>query len=185
MDTPDGEHLAVIDDILSEGLAIMAGTYSLTSAGITLANQAVTLVFLNPAAAPALDLGFRRFWVGQSNNMASAQQRVQLNTQVTAFPTLVSATPTKLAVADSASIITGGTAGAAGTCGINASGEGAGAKTIIWADTFNVVNGWLLVLTPEEQIEQASGATSGLGLHLPAAPGTLSNWAFGCTWIEG
>lgn len=162
----------------------MAGTYSLAAAGITLANQAVTLTFLNPIAAPNLDFAFRRFWVAQSNNMASAQQRVQINTQVTAFPTLVSATPAKLAIADAASLITGATTGAAGTCGINASAEGAGAKTVIWADSFNVVNGWLLVLTPEEIIEQCAGATSGLGLHLPAAPGTLTNWAFGCVWSE-
>ncbi len=162
----------------------MAGTYSLTSAGITLANAVVTLTFVNPIASPNIDMLFRRFWVGQSNNMASAQQRVQINTQVTAFPTLVSATPTKLAIADAASLITGNTTGAAGTCGINASGEGAGAKTIIWADTFNVVNGWLLVLTPEEVIEMAAGAASGLGLHLPVAATTLTNWAFGCTWTE-
>lgn len=163
----------------------MAGTYSLTSAGITLANQAVTLTFVNPIASPNLDLEFKRFWVGQSNNMASAQQRVQLSTQVTAFPTLVSAAPTKLAIADAASIISGNTTGAAGTSGINASGEGAGAKTVIWADSFNVVNGWLLVLTPEETIEMAAGAASGLGLHLPVAATTQTNWAFGCTWLEG
>lgn len=162
----------------------MAGGYSLTAAGITLANQAVTLTFVNPPAAPNLDLSFRRFWVGQSNNMASAQQRVQLNTQLSVFPTLVTATPTKMTVVDSASLITGGTAGAAGTSGINASAEGAGTKTVIWQDTFNVINGWLLVLTPDEYIEMGSSATSGLGLHLPVAPGTLTNWAFGCTWSE-
>jgi hypothetical protein len=43
----------------------------------------------------------------------------------------------------------------------------------------------LLVLTPEEVIEQCAGATSGVGLHLPVAPGTLTNWAFGCIWSEG
>lgn len=161
-----------------------AGTYSLTSAGITLANQAVTLTFLNPTAAPNVAFKFRRFWVGQSNNMASAQQRVQISTQVTAFPTLVSATPTKLALADAASVISGNTTGAAGTSGINASAEGGGAKTVIWADTFNVVNGWLLVCTPEEVIELTSGAASGLGLHLPVAATTLANWAFGMTWSE-
>src|SRR6476659_9106840 len=136
----------------------MAGTYSLTSAGVTVVNAVVTLTFVNPPAAPNLDLVFRRFWVGQSGTTPGTfNQRVQLNTQVTAFPTLTSATPTKLVVADSASIITGGTAG---TSGINASAEGAGTKTVIWADVFNATNGWLLVLTPEEAIEQASGATS-------------------------
>lgn len=162
----------------------MANAYSLVAGGITLANQAVTLTFANPAASPNFDLDFSRFWVGQTNNMASAQQRVQINTQVTAFPTLVSATPTKLVIEDTASILTGATSGAAGTTGINASVEGAGTKTIIWADAFNVVSGWLLVVTPEERIEMCSGAASGLGLHLPVAPGTLTNWVFGMTWRE-
>lgn len=162
----------------------MAGAFSLATGSVTLANQAVTLAFLNPTAAPNLTYRFRRFWVGQSNNMASVQQRVQLNTQVTAFPTLVSATPAKLTGADSVSLITGGTAGAAGTSGINASAEGAGAKTIIWPDVFNVVNGWLIVITPDEELDMVSGSASGLGMHLPVAPGTLTNWAFGMIWIE-
>jgi len=162
----------------------VAGSYSLSAGGITLANQAVTLAFINPAASPNLDLDFRRFWINQSNNMASTNLRFQINTQVTAFPTLVSQTPNKLAIADAASIITGNTTGAAGTCGINASSEGAGAKTIIYSDSFNTTNGALLVLTPEETMEMAAGAASGLGLHLPVAPGTLTNWVFGCIWYE-
>lgn len=161
----------------------MAG-FTLALAGATLANQAVTLAFINPPAAPNLTFKFRRFWVGQSNNMPSAQQRVQLNTQVTAFPTLVNQSPAKLILTDpTASIVSGNTTGAAGTCGVNASAEG-GTKTISWPDAFNVINGWLLVPTPEERIEIASGAASGFGLHLPAAPGTLTNWVFGFSWIE-
>lgn len=162
----------------------MAGTYSLAAGGITLANQAVTLTFLNPIAAPNVDFEFRRFWINQSNNMTSVNLRYQVNTQVTAFPTLVSQTPAKMNIADAASVITGNTTGAAGTCGINASSEGAGAKTIIYADSFNTTNGALLVLTPEETMEMAAGATSGLGLHLPIAPGTLTNWVFGFIWLE-
>lgn len=162
----------------------MAGGYSLSAGGITLANQAVTLTFVNPIAAPNLDLTFRRFWINQSSNLTSVNLRYQLNTQVTAFPTLVSQTPNKLAIADAASVITGNTTGAAGTCGINASSEGAGAKTVIYADSFNTTNGALLVLTPQELIEMCAGAASGLGLHLPVAPGTLTNWVFGCIWTE-
>jgi hypothetical protein len=158
--------------------------FVLSAAGQTLANQVVTLIFLNPPAAPAADLIFTRFWIGQSANVTSAPQRVQLNTQVTAFPTLVSATPAKLWNAGGASSLTGNTTGAAGTSGINASGEGAGAKTVIWNDVFNNVNGWLLVLTPDEQIEQSAGSASGLGLHLPVAAVPLTNWAFGTTWNE-
>jgi hypothetical protein len=163
----------------------MAGSaYSVTGAGLTLANQAVTLTWLNPIASPNLDFSFRRFWCGQSATTTYVgNQRIQLNTQVTAFPTVTGATPAKLSNVSGASVITSGT-GAAGTSGINASAEGAGAKTVIWADAFSPVNGWLLVLTPDEYIEMGAGSANGLGMHLPVAATTLTNWTVGCTWEE-
>jgi hypothetical protein len=163
----------------------MAREFVVSSAGITLANQAVTLVFINPAAAPNFNIEILRCWVGQSANATSAQQRVQLETQVTAFPTLVSATPAKLKRADpNVSIIVGGTAGAAGTAGINASAEGAGGKTVIQEDAFNVLNGWLWVPTPAETIVMPAGSTSGFGMFFPVAAATLTNWAFGVVYRE-
>jgi hypothetical protein len=165
----------------------MAGSYTVSQAGATVVNAVVTLTFVNPTAAPNVDLNFRRFWVGQSQTATPSQQRVQLNTQVTAFPTLVSATPARLVGYGAASVITGGTAGAAGTAGTNASAEGAGTKTVIWQDAFSIPNGWLLVLTDDEQIQMGSGSASGLGMHFPvavgASPFTL-NWVFGCSWQE-
>jgi hypothetical protein len=159
--------------------------FAISSGGVTLANQAVSLIFLNPAAAPNPNFEFLRYWISQSANATSAQQRVQLETQVTAFPTLTSATPAKLSRHDpNASIITGGTAGAAGTAGINASAEGAGTKTSIFDDCFNVLNGWLHVPTPLEPIIMPASSTSGLGLFLPVAAVTLTNWAFGCFFRE-
>lgn len=160
----------------------MAREYSVSQAGATLANQAVTLAFINPLAGTVFEV--LRAWVGQSANATSAQQRVQLNTQVTAFPTLVSATPAKLKTGDPASGIVGGTAGAAGTAGTNASAEGAGAKTVIWPDAFNVLNGWLWVPTPREVIGVQAAAAAGFGLHLPVAPTTLTNWTFGVIFSE-
>lgn len=158
--------------------------FAVSSAGVTIAG-ATTLVFINPAAAPNLNLEFLRFWIGQSANATSAQQRVQLETQASVFPTLTSATPAKIRRADpNASIIVGGTAGAAGTAGINASAEGAGTKTSILDDAFNVVNGWLHVPTPNEAIVLPAGLASGLGLFLPVAPATLTNWAFGAIYAE-
>ena len=160
----------------------MSREYVVSSAGITLANQAVTLVFINPGTTASIEI--LRAWVSQSANATSAQQRVQFNTQVTAFPTLTSATPGKLKLSDPVSLITGGTAGAAGTCGINASVEGAGAKTVLHQDCFNVLNGWLWVPTPAETLILNAGAASGFGLHLPVAPTTLTNWAFGVVFRE-
>ncbi len=160
----------------------MAREYTVTGAALTLANQAVTLVFVNPGTTCSLE--FLRGWASQAANATSAQQRVQLNTQVTAFPTLVSATPGKTKLLDPVSAIIGGTAGAAGTCGVNASAEGAGSKTVIFPDAFNVLNGWLWVPTPKETFVMNASAASGLGLHFPAAPTTLTSWNMGLVYAE-
>ena len=156
--------------------------YSISSAGITVANQLVTLVFINPGTTVALKI--RRMWIGQSANATSAQQRVQVYRQPTGFPTLTSFTPTKLTQNDPASAITGNTNGAAGTCGINASAEGNGSKAILFEDAFNVLNGWLWVPTPGEEIICAPSASSGFGFCFPVAPATLTNWAFGLNFEE-
>lgn len=157
--------------------------FTVTGEGVTVAG-ATTLVFINPAAAPNVNLEIMRCWVGQSANATSAQQRIQLETQVTAFPTLTSATPAKLKRASAVSVITGGTAGAAGTAGINASAEGAGGKTSIFGDAFNVLNGWLWVPTPRETIVMPAGSASGFGLFFPVAPATLTGWTFGVNYAE-
>jgi len=160
----------------------MAREYNVGGGGLTLANQAVTLAFINPAATQGFEV--LRAWCGQTGTATSAQQRVQFNTQVTAFPTLTSATPSKTKFNDPASAITGGTAGAAGTAGINASAEGAGTKTVVTHDTFNNLNGYLWVPTPRELIVMGAGIASGFGFHLPVAPGSLTNWQVGVTYGE-
>lgn len=158
--------------------------FSVGGDGLTIANAAVTLVFINPIAAPNMNLEILRAWCSQQGSSTSAQQRVQVTTQVTAFPTLTSATPRALKHADAISVITGGTAGAAGTAGINASAEGAGAKTVRFGDNFNILNGYLWVPTPRETIVMPAGGASGLNLFLPAAAPSLSNWACGFNYGE-
>jgi hypothetical protein len=160
----------------------MAREYNVGGGGLTLANQAVTLVWINPGLTQGFEV--LRCWAGQTGTGTSAQQRIQTNTQVTAFPTVVSTTPAKTKFGDPASNITGNTNGAAGTCGINASAEGAGGKTIINNDTFNNLNGYLWVPTPRETIVLGAGIASGFGLHVPVAPGTLNNWQVGVTYAE-
>lgn len=160
----------------------MRGVYTIRASGLTLANQAVTLAFINPGTTCSLQI--LRCTCGQTGSTTSAQQAVQLNYQVTAFPTLVSATPTKMATLDQASAITGGTSGAAGTCGVNASAEGAGTKTVIFSDSFNVLTGWLWTPTPDEVIILSAGSTSGFGIHLPVAASSLSNWSVSLTYKE-
>ena len=162
----------------------MSREFSISAGGIAVAG-ASTLVFLNPPAAPNVNIEILRMWVSQSASNSSNQQRIQVVTQVTAFPTLTSATPRPLKHGDTiASIIVGNTTGAAGTCGINASVEGAGAKTVKFEDAFNVLNGWLWVATPPETLVMPAGSVSGLGLFFPVAPALLTNWAFGLNYRE-
>jgi hypothetical protein len=144
-----------------------------------------TLVFINPSAAPSVGIRILRAWCSQHGTATSQQIGIKHVTQVTAFPTLVSATPAKLKRQDpTAAIITGATTGAAGTAGINASAEGAGTKTTILADAFNNLNGYLWVPTPKEVIEVPAGSTSGYGLVLLTTPTTLTGWDFGVHYEE-
>ena len=160
----------------------MSRTYLVTMANATLANQAVTGVFINVGTTTNLE--FLRCWASQSSSNNTAQQRIQISTQVSSFPTLTSATPAKAWPLDPASQIVGGTAGAAGTAGINASAEGAGAKSIVYPDAFSIVNGWLWTPTPKETHTLNAGATSGYGIHFPVAPSSLGNWNAGITFQE-
>ena len=152
--------------------------FCISTGGITVAGS-TTMIFLNPSSAPNVNIEFLRYWVGQSANATSNQQRIQLVTQVTAWPTVTSFTPTKLKFVDTVSTIVGATTGGVGSCGINASAEGAGAKTSVLDDAFNVLNGWLMVPTPAETRIMPAGATAGQGLFFPVAPAVLTNWAFG------
>jgi hypothetical protein len=158
--------------------------FSVSAGGQNVAGT-TTCIFINPAAAPNPNLEFLRWWVGQAANATSAQQRIQLETQASVFPTLVTTTVVKLKPSDpNASVIAGNTTGAAGTAGINASTESAGTKTVVWDDAFNVLNGWLHVPTPAETRVMPAGFAQGLGLYFPVAPQTLTSWSFGCVFRE-
>jgi hypothetical protein len=166
----------------------MSKEYSVGGDGLTLVNAVVTLASIRPAAAVSPMLNIMRMWASQQGSATSAQQRIQAVTQLISggAPTLVSATPQHLKRSDTvASVITGGTAAAAGTSGINASAEGAGAKTAMFGDNFNVLNGYLWVATPREVIELAAGDASSFALYLPAAAASLTNWACGINFGEG
>lgn len=158
----------------------MRGVYRIVGSALTLAG-AVTLLFVNPGTTVSLKI--RRVAISQKGVTATAMQRVQLVTQVTAFPTLTSVTPAKTTPIDQASAITGGTAGAAGTCGVNASAEGAGAKTVVDEDVFNVLTGYLWVPSQGEEQVMSAGGAAGFGVYLPDAPGTASGWTAKC-WYE-
>jgi len=160
--------------------------YNIPFNGITLANQAVTLAFFQVmTAAPVAAIRVLRAYCAQAGSATSVMVRAQINTQVSSFPTLVSQAPVKIKAGDPASLITGGTAGAAGTSGINASAEGAGSKTVLYPDAFNVLNGHLWVPTPDEQVVETPQSTAhGLGYHFPTAPTSLTLWSGGLVIAE-
>src|SRR2546428_13926227 len=140
----------------------MSREYVVSAGGVTLANQAVTLVFINPGTGQSLEM--LRCWASQSANATSAQQRVQTNTQVTAFPTLTSTTPGKLKLSDPASVITGATNGAAGTAGTHARPPGAGTKTGLPKDASNLLKRHSWGPTPPETIGLEAPSSSRVGL---------------------
>jgi hypothetical protein len=157
------------------------GVYTVTGKAQTVV-AAPQMVFINPGTTCSLQI--LRAWASQNANATSAQQGVKTFTKVTAFPTLVSATPAATSPIDQASKITGGTAGAAGTCGINSSANGGGTETDLYPDNFNVLNGWLWVPTPVDLVIMSAGSSSGFGTQFTATPGTLTNWTFGIEYAE-
>jgi hypothetical protein len=156
--------------------------YSVIGDGVTPTAAPVTLAFVNPGVSRSL--AFLRAWAGQAVNATSAQNRIQLNSQITAFPTLTGATPRQTQLSDPVSVIVSGTAGAAGTSGINASAEGAGTKTILYPDAFNTLNGWLWVPTPKDVYVFNASAAAGMGLHMPVTPTPAGAWSWGLTFEQ-
>lgn len=161
--------------------------FTLGGANITVANNnPVSLIMIMPAAAPSINVEVLRAWVSQTANATSAQQRIEHTTQVAVFPTTaVSTNPVSLKLSDpNASVIAGATTIAAGKSGINVGTEGAGTKTSLWSDAFNVLNGYLWVPTPCETVIMPAGTTKAYDLQFPAAPTALTAWNFGINFRE-
>ena len=163
----------------------MSREYSLSGDNQTVV-AAPQLTFLNPPAGGVAGCGFEvlRAWCSQRANATSAQQGIRLGSKVTAFPTLVSATPNPLKLTDPASKMVGATTGAAGTAGINSSANGGGAEVAMVPDNFNVLNGWLWVATPAETQVFMPGGTSGHFMQFTNTPATLTGWTFGVIFRE-
>ena len=156
--------------------------YSVSQTGTVIASG--TVVYVNPAAAPLPNLEFMRFWMGQNSTATSAQLGALIYTQVTTFPTVVSATPAKLKRAGPVSSIAGGIAGAAGTSGVFATVEGGGAKTTVFTEGFNNLNGYLWVATPREVLVMPAGSASAVGLQIVGTPSALTGWFAGANYAE-
>ena len=152
---------------------------------------ATTLISLVAASAPNPQIEFLRWWCGQAANATSAQQHIQIVTQLSSWPTVTGQVPKKLKPSDpNASVIATFVSNAQGNCGINATAEGAGTKSIVIDDSFNVLNGFLHVPTPAETLvlPAAPAVATGTGLagqmFFPSAPGTLTGWSWGTIYRE-
>lgn len=143
---------------------------------------AATLLWINPGATRSIEIV--RVRVSQRGTATSERKAVQFVTQVSAFPTLTSTTPVALDAGAGASAITGATNGAAGTCGTDASAEGAGAKTTLEEFAFDVVNGFEWIATSKDSIILNASGSSGFGVYLPSAPTSLTNWSASLVFIE-
>lgn len=157
--------------------------YSVKGTSITVAG-ASTLVAINPAAGQTIEIV--RAWCSQNANATSAQVAIEMGLKATAFSTLTGAAPQKIKSSDPVSLIVSGTAGAAGTAGINASAEGGGATTLLYPDNFNALQGWLW--SPNFALGETymvnSAAAQAFYLKFSAAPATLNGWSFGVTYRE-
>lgn len=135
---------------------------------------AITLVQIVNGSSAILKL--LRAWCSQSNQTSSAQQRIQINRKSGAA-TVTSFTPAQFDPGDAASGATGGSS----ATGTNASAEGTD-STVLLADNFNVLTGWLWVPTPEERIIIPPSGI--VGLKLPTAPGSSMTVSAGLVFGE-
>ena len=162
----------------------MLRVFEIKGTNLTTVSAVVTLAFINPPAAPGVGIRILRVKVSYGGAATSAQQQIQFVSQPTTFPTLISVTPSKVSQQDSVSVITGATSGAAGTCGVNASAEGAGSKVVLKGDAFNVLIGFEWVATPNEVYEFPAGTTSGFGVYFPIAPASTNPWQVNVVYQE-
>jgi hypothetical protein len=139
-------------------------------------------VFINPD--PTRSLKIRCAWIGYSHDATPAMQRVQLVIQQAPFPTLVASSPAKVNQKDDPSLIVAATSGAAGTAGITASSEGAGAKSAILSDAFNTSMGWRWDPGDDLAVIMQAGGGLGFGLYFPTPPATPQGWSFGVLYRE-
>ena len=123
-----------------------------------------------------------RAWCSQNATETSEQLGIMLALQASAFGTYTSTTPTPHFVNGPASTIVGGTAGAEGTAGTDASANAGGTKTPIIYDGFNNLNGWLWVPTPEERLIVPTDTA--IVLAMVGTATTLTNWNAGITFEE-
>jgi hypothetical protein len=162
----------------------MGAVYSVVMKDQTIiaSSEMVTIRTATAITSRASIIRILRAWCGQGANETSEMLGVQIVQQASAFGTFTSTTPTPHVPGGNASGIAGGTAQAAATAGTDSSANAAGTKTVIIADSFNNLNGWLWVPTPEERIIVPLDTC--ITLAMVGTATALGNWTAGITYEE-
>ena len=156
---------------MSEGHA-----YSISMANTTIVADA-TLIIVHTASAVssrASRIEVLSVRVGCAGVTASQNLGILIAQKASAFGTYTSATPQSMELGGNASGISGGTAGAAATAGVDASAEGAGTVTNMLADAFNVLTGWLYIPVPESRPNL--NPDTALIVKIVGTPTVLTGW---------
>ena len=161
----------------------MGRIYSIVSSNATMITAVNVLAGIYPVATPPAAgsvLAIRRVEINQCANATSAQVRAALSARTGGNLTVATVTPAAMQYGGTASAIAGvaGTL-AAGKCGITGSADATPGYVDLYTATFNALNGWLWIPTPEEKIYM-TGAVAFIVRFL-ADPATLTGW--NCTVV--
>ncbi|MFY9342231.1 MAG: hypothetical protein WAT39_07070 [Planctomycetota bacterium] len=141
----------------------------------TAIGAATTLVAIRPGAAFGCKI--RRIQVTQGSSATSAACRIQWGRKAAVLPSALTAvTPTKVDEKDAASLFTGGTSAAAGTCGVNSTTMGGGTLTLLGEAGFNNLNGFEVVFGPGEEPTFRAGSADCFVLVAPASMTGNYDW---------
>lgn len=154
----------------------MSRIYTVVADNVTVAG-ATSLIYIRPSSAQGVEV--LECHVSQNGVSASAMQRIQLVTQaVSGTPAYTSyTTPLPYDKGNTqASAITGATDCTAGHCGINATTESSGSRSVLVPETFNVLNGFYWEQPEGSGIWLPAGYSSIFAIYFPAAPATLTGW---------
>ncbi|MGA2669953.1 MAG: hypothetical protein ABSF21_00830 [Dehalococcoidia bacterium] len=156
----------------------MPRIYSIVATNATMVTGVNVLVGIYPVATPPAAgsvLIVKRVEISQNANATSVQVRAAMSFRTGGYLTVATVTPTPRKAGGAASAIVGiaGTL-AAGKCGITGSADATPAYTDTHVASFNSLNGWLWIPTPNEEI-YVTGALAFVVRFL-ADPATLTGW---------
>ena len=160
-----------------------APVFTICAAQVTVVGATTLALIHTTASGDGSRIALCRAWVSQSGTPTNYQETVEIDHYASGtMPTVVAHTPKPLIMDLPAAGIVGGTSGAAGTAGINASAEGTGTRTVLWAEGFNTLNGWLWLPTQDQYIGVPPDTT--VGLKFTSTPTALTEWTVGLVYIE-